>query len=117
MKRDEKLLLREGKGRAELLRLRRGGWGLDEGAPMKRQRIATGFDCEPLPDGNVLIEFYAEDGETFNSQVVVRDVIQSMPTVAQLTELLLEKGPDAVREAMKQHPAEGNYKQLHRAGE
>lgn len=65
---------------------------------MKRRQIATGFDCEPLPDGNVLIEFFGDDGKTFNTQVVTRDLIQNMPVIATLTEVAIERGPDAVRE-------------------
>jgi len=30
--------------------------------------IATGFDFEPLPDGNLLVEFYGDDGVTITSQ-------------------------------------------------
>ena len=48
------------------------------------QRIATGFDLEPLPNGNVLIEFYGDDGKTFNTQVVTREVIERMPAVVGL---------------------------------
>ena len=46
------------------------------------KRIATGFDLEPLADGNVLIEFYADDGKTFNTQIMTASVVRSMPTVA-----------------------------------
>ena len=43
-----------------------------------KERIATGFDFEPLPDGNVLIEFYGDDGKTFNKQVITPDVLKDM---------------------------------------
>jgi hypothetical protein len=36
--------------------------------------IATGFDFEPLPDGNVLIEFFGDDGNTINAQVVTAEL-------------------------------------------
>ena len=49
------------------------------------KKIATGFDLEPLADNNVLIEFYGDDGETFNSQVVTPDIVTYMPLVASLT--------------------------------
>jgi hypothetical protein len=29
--------------------------------------VATGFDFQPLPDGNVLIEFFGDDGKAFNA--------------------------------------------------
>ncbi len=67
---------------------------------MKRRQIATGFDCEPLKNGTVLIEFFGDDGKTFNTQIVTRDLIQDMPVVAILTEVFIEKGADAVQELM-----------------
>ena len=63
-------------------------------------RIATGFDLEPLPDGNVLVEFFADDGKTFNTQVVTKEVVQSMPVVASLTLVYMDQGPEAVKEIM-----------------
>ena len=65
-----------------------------------QSRIATGFDLEPLPDGDVRIEFYGDDGQTFNSQVVPADVLRNMPLVASLTEIALREGPAAVQEIM-----------------
>ena len=64
------------------------------------KKIATGFDLEPLADGNVLIEFYADDGKTFNTQVVTPDVVESMPFVACLTGIALREGPDAVKDIL-----------------
>ena len=40
--------------------------------------IATRFDFQPLHDGNVLIEFFGDDGKTFNKQVVTADVMKNM---------------------------------------
>jgi len=65
-------------------------------------QIATGFDFEPLPDGNVLIEFYGDDGKTFNKQVVTQEVIQGMLTVARLTLVAIEKGTEAVKKLMEE---------------
>jgi hypothetical protein len=62
------------------------------------KKIATGFDLEPLSDGSVLIEFYGDDGETYNTQVVTADVVESMPLVASLTGVALREGPEAVKE-------------------
>ena len=64
-------------------------------------RIATGFDLEPLPNGNVLIEFYGDDGETFNTQVVTREMIEGMPTVVALTLLYIDQGPEEVKKIME----------------
>jgi hypothetical protein len=53
-----------------------------------------------LPDGNVLIEFFGGDGKTCNKQVVTGYVLRSIPLVAILTEVALQKGPDVAKEIM-----------------
>ena len=63
--------------------------------------IANGFDFQPLDDGNVLIEFFGDDGKTFNTQVVTADVMRNMATVSALTDLALRKGPDVAEAVMK----------------
>jgi hypothetical protein len=63
--------------------------------------IATGFDLEPLPDGNVLIEFFGDDGKTFNTQLVTREVVENMGTVADLTLLYMDQGTEAVKRLME----------------
>jgi hypothetical protein len=63
--------------------------------------IATGFDFEPLPDGNVLIEFFGDDGRTFNKQVVTADVLGRIPLVAILTDIAIKQGPDVAKEIME----------------
>jgi hypothetical protein len=70
-------------------------------------RIATGFDLEPLATGSVLIEFFGDDGETFNSQVVTREVIQSMPAVVGLTLVCMDQGVEAVKKMMEKIEKEG----------
>ena len=45
---------------------------------------ATGFDFEPLLDGNVLIEVFGGDGHTINKQIVTPDVVRRLPVVAAL---------------------------------
>lgn len=62
--------------------------------------IANGFDFEPLEDGNVLIEFYGDDGKTFNSQVVTPDVMKNMALVSVLTDVAMRKGPVIAQEVM-----------------
>ncbi len=64
-------------------------------------RIATGFDLEPLATGNVLIEFFGDDGKTFSVQVVTREVVQSMPAVASLMLVYMDQGPEAVKKLME----------------
>ena len=54
-------------------------------------KIATGFDLEPLPDGTVLIEFFGDDGKTFNKQIVTANVVNNMPVVATLTGVALAR--------------------------
>ena len=60
--------------------------------------IATEFDFQPLDDGNVLIEFFADDGKTFNTQVVTADVMRNMAMVSVLTDVALRKGPQVAQE-------------------
>ena len=43
--------------------------------------MATAFAFEPLLDGNVLIEFFGDDGKTINTQIVTAEVIRRMPLV------------------------------------
>jgi hypothetical protein len=66
-----------------------------------QRKTATGFDLEPLADGNVLKEFYGDDGQTCNSQVVRVEVLRTLPVIASLTEIALLEGPAAVGEIMQ----------------
>ena len=66
------------------------------------QQIAIGFDLEPLPDGNVLIEFHGEDGKTFNSQIITREVVEGMPAVVCLTLVYMDQGKEAVKKLMEE---------------
>jgi hypothetical protein len=70
--------------------------------------IATGFDFEPLPDGNVLVEFFGDDGKTFNKQVVTGEVVRSIPLVAILTDIALKRGPDVAKEIMEKLNLKGS---------
>ena len=56
---------------------------------------ATGFEFEPLPTGEVLIEFFADDGKTINTQVITRDGLARLPVVVHAFFLAVEEGPDA----------------------
>ena len=59
---------------------------------------ATGFDFEPQPDGNVLIEFFGDDGHTINEQIVTADLISRLPVVAALMDVAMRMGPEAAAE-------------------
>ena len=65
------------------------------------ERIATGFDLEPLPNGNILMEFFGDDGKTFNVQVVTREVLEGMPAVVGLTLVCIDQGVAAVKKIME----------------
>jgi hypothetical protein len=65
-------------------------------------RIATGFDMEPLSNGNILIEFFGDDGVTFNKQVITREVLQNMPAVIALILIYQDQGAEEVKRIMKQ---------------
>lgn len=56
---------------------------------------ASGFDFEPLPTGDVLIEFFADDGKSINTQVITRDGLTRLPVVVHAFILAVEDGPDA----------------------
>lgn len=49
----------------------------------------------------MLIEFYGEDGKTFNSQVVTADVMRNMALISALTDVALRKGPDVAGAVMR----------------
>src|SRR5579864_2734958 len=84
--------------------------------------IATGFDFQPLDDGNLLIEFIVDDGKAFNTQVVTPDVMNNMAMVSVLTNVALKKGPQVAQEIMgklaadrdKQKRRERNFNMEHR---
>ena len=63
--------------------------------------MATGFDFEPLPDGTVRIEFFGDDGKTFNTQVVTADVLRNLALTGVLTDVALRKGPQVAVAVMK----------------
>ena len=67
----------------------------------RSKQLATGFDMEPLPNGNVLIEFFGDDGKTSNTQEVARSVVRHLPLVAFITEVALSKGPKVAKEIME----------------
>jgi hypothetical protein len=62
---------------------------------------ATGFDCQPLENGNVLIEFFGDHGKTLKKQIVTPEVLHSIPLVALLTRVAMEDGPKAAKKLMR----------------
>lgn len=47
--------------------------------------IATGVEFQPLPDGTFQIEFFDDDGESLQQQIMDLAVVKSIPTLAQAT--------------------------------
>ena len=58
----------------------------------QKTNIAIGFTFQPLPSGNVLIEFVGDDGKTISTQVVTAEVVRRIPMVAVLTDIALKQG-------------------------
>lgn len=56
---------------------------------------ATGFDLQPLPNGDVLIEFFGDDGDTFNTQVISRTALARFPAVVHALFLAVDQGQEA----------------------
>lgn len=57
--------------------------------------VATGFDFQALPNGDVLIQFFANDGQTINSQIITREGLARLPVVVHAFFLAVERGKDA----------------------
>lgn len=64
--------------------------------------IATGFDFEPLPNRDILIQFFGDDGVPINSQVITRECLARMPVVIHALFLAVEKGQVAALAYLKQ---------------
>ena len=65
------------------------------------EQVATGVDFQPLPDGYILVEFQADDGQTLNEQVITDDVLKSIPVLAFLTEIAMREGAEAAMKVMR----------------
>lgn len=50
----------------------------------EQPKQAAGYDFEPLPNGDFLLELYGDDGYTFAEVVLNRDQLESLPTVISL---------------------------------
>ena len=62
---------------------------------MRQYSSATGFDFQPLPTGDVLIQFFGDDGKTINTQVITREGLARLPVVVHAFFLAVEEGKDA----------------------
>lgn len=56
------------------------------------QNTATGFDFEPLPNGDVLMQFFGDDGVAINTQVITKECLARIPVVAHAFFLAVEEG-------------------------
>lgn len=68
--------------------------------------IATGFDFEPLPNDDVLIQFFSDDGKTVNTQIMTRECLARIPVVVHAFFLAVEKGSDEALDFLKSMTAE-----------
>lgn len=62
---------------------------------------ATGFDFEPQPNGDILIEFFGDDGVTINTQIITKECLLRIPIVAKATVIAIEKGKEAAIRFLK----------------
>ncbi len=69
-------------------------------------RIATGFDFEPLPNGDVLIQFHGDDRTTINTQVISRTALAQFPAVVHAFLLAVENGKEAAIEFLSRLSAQ-----------
>ena len=67
---------------------------------------ATGFDFEPLPNGDVLMQFFGDDGVAINTQVMTRECLARLPIVVHAFFLAVEKGKDEALEFLNSMTAE-----------
>lgn len=67
---------------------------------------ATGFDFESLPNSDVLIQFFGDDGRTVNTQIMTRECLARLPVVVHAFFLAVEKGSDEAFDFLKSMTAE-----------
>lgn len=46
--------------------------------------VSTGFACQPLAGGNVLIEFYGDTGETISAVLVSANLLCHLPLLVRI---------------------------------
>jgi hypothetical protein len=62
--------------------------------------IVTGFEIEPLPDGNISIQFFDDDGKTINLVSVTRDCLKRLPIVVHAFFLATNMGKGEAMESL-----------------
>lgn len=67
---------------------------------------ATGFDFEPLPNGDVLMQFFGDDCVAINTQVMTRECLARLPIVVHAFFLAVEKGKDEALQFLNSMTAE-----------
>ena len=67
---------------------------------------ATGFDFEPLPNGDVMMQFIRDDGNTVNTQIMTRECLARLPVVVHAFFLAVEKGKDEALQFLNSITAE-----------
>ena len=67
---------------------------------------ATGFDFEPLPNGDVLMQFFGDDGVAINTQIITKECLARLPIVVHAFFLAVEKGSDEAFDFLKSMTAE-----------
>ena len=72
-----------------------GGTGILPDGNAVQQKTATGFDFEPLPHGDVLMQFFGDDGEAINTQVITKECLARIPVVVHALFLAVEGGKEA----------------------
>ncbi len=68
--------------------------------------IATGFDFGALPNSDVLIQFFGDDGTTVNTQIMTRECLARIPVVIHAFFLAVEKGSGEAFDFLKSMTAE-----------
>ncbi len=62
---------------------------------------ATGFDFEPLPSGDVLIQFFADDGKKIKTPLITREGLVRLPVVVHAFFLAVEQGQEVALDFLK----------------
>jgi hypothetical protein len=65
-------------------------------------RIATGFEFQPLLGGDVLVEFFGSDGKTCNTQVINGEAFRHLPILAYVAQVAVGQGAEAAKKMMEE---------------
>lgn len=78
-----------------LMKRMTGGTGILPDGNAVQQKTATGFDCEQLSNSDVRMQFFGDDGEAINTQVITKGCLARIPVVAHAFFLAVEEGTEA----------------------